>query len=53
MSKYRVIKEYRSILGRIMYVVQRKDWPFWSHISFEFSQKKADDLIKYLKSEGL
>ena len=53
MSKYRVVKEYRPILGKIMYSVERKGWFLWSFVSFEFSQKLADDLIKHLKSEGL
>jgi hypothetical protein len=53
MSKYRVVKEYRPMLGKVMHVVERKWWFFWIFVSFEFSQEMADDLIKHLKNEGL
>jgi hypothetical protein len=53
MTKYRVIKEYRPILGKIMYAVEKKGWFFYWHVGFKHSKKQADDLIKYLQSEGL
>ena len=53
MNKYRVVKEYRPIIGRIVYTVERKGWFLWCHVSFEFSQNTADDLIKHLKRNGL
>jgi hypothetical protein len=53
MTKYRVIKEYRPILGKIMYAVEKKGWFFYWHVGFKHSKKQADDLIKELQSEGL
>jgi hypothetical protein len=53
MTKYRVIKEYRPILGKIMYAVEKKGWFFYWHVKFTYSKNDADNLIKYLQSEGL
>ena len=51
--KYRIVKEYRPILGRIMYVVEKKTWFTWWWVDFKSTREGAEDLIKLLKSEGL
>ena len=53
MSEYRAVKEFRPIIGKVMYAVEKKGWFLWGHVKFTHSKNDADNLIKYLQSEGL
>ena len=49
MSKYRIVREYRSIPDRVMHGVERKGWFFWWWVSFKRTKEEAESLIETLK----